>query len=81
MKKILIKLGFIKPTAQDLLNKKNSLLSVFTKTVESLTTLIDEQKVYIANLTDQKVKIEKEIDITHGSMVETENTIEKLINF
>lgn len=80
MRKILIQLGFIKPTALDFNLRKNNALSIFTETLSEMQSLIAEQRVYISNLLDQQAKINKEIDLTYDSITESESTIEKIEN-
>lgn len=80
MRKILIQLGFIKKNSNDFNNSKSSYLSIFTKTLESLNKLTIEQMLYRDDLIAQQIKLQKELDITNNSIVETEKTAEKIQN-
>ncbi len=69
-------LGFKKISAYGLAQKKFILLKRKSN-IKKFNNLLDQHKSYIADLVDKKNKIEKEISITHNSMIELEIMIDE----
>ena len=80
MRKILIQLGFIKKNSSDFNISTSECLNAFTKMIESLSKLTVEQMLYRDEIISQQMQLQKELNITNKSILQTEKTTEKIQN-